>query len=63
MFLSNNNTDVLLFRRFVRQYGKVKLRRVLHAIEHNHSNKAIAHQLSLPLDDIQGIAQVYKRSA
>ena len=67
MFLSYhntiNNTENILFRRFVKEHGRVKYRRVLLAFENNHSHKAISHQLSIPLTDVQEIAQLYRRSA
>ena len=53
----------MIFRSFVKEHGKVKLRRVLHALDHNHSKLAIAHQLSLSSDQIEDIAQIYRKSA
>ena len=66
MFLSALNTNydhLIVFRSFVREHGRVKLRRVLHALDHNHSKLAIAHQLALPLSEITDLADVYRRTA
>ena len=66
MFLSANNINhshLIIFRSFVKEHGKVKLRRVLHALDHNHSKLAIAHQLSLSSNEIEDIAQIYRKSA
>lgn len=66
MFLSAINTNyeqLSIFRSFVREHGRVKLRRVLHALDHNHSKMAIANQHSLPISEIEDLALVYRRSA
>ena len=51
------------FRGFIKDYGRVKLRRLLHALDNNHTPKAIAHQLDLPLDDIKLIYKLFRFSA
>ena len=66
MFLSANNINhahLMIFRTFVKEHGKIKLRRVLHALDHNHSKVAIAHQLSLSLNEIDDITQIYRQTA
>jgi len=52
-----------LFRGFIKDYGRVKLRRLLHALDNNHTPKAISHQLELPIDDIKLICRLFRFSA
>ena len=66
MFLSASHTNydhLMIFRSFVKKHGKVKLRRVLHTLDHNHSAYAIAEQLALPIGDVKDIVLVHRRSA
>jgi hypothetical protein len=52
-----------LFRGFIKDFGRVKLRRLLFALEKNHTPRAISHQLELPLDDIKLIYKLFRYSA
>ena len=55
--------DTKLFRAFIREYGKVKLRRLLLALESNQSVHSIVHQLDVPQDDVEAIQVLFRRSA
>ncbi len=52
-----------LFRGFVKDYGRVKLRRLFCALENNHTPRAISHQLDVPLDNIKLIHSLFRFSA
>jgi len=52
-----------LFRGFVKDYGRVKLRRLFHALENNHTPRAISHQLNVPIDNIKLIYRLFRFSA
>ena len=52
-----------LFRDFTRDHGRTQLRRLLYALENNHSAAAIATQLALPLETVQSIRNVFQRAA
>ena len=57
------NQHERLFRSFVKDHGRVKLRRLFHALENNHTAKAISHQLDIPLDNIKLIYSLFRFSA
>ena len=68
LYSSNKHSKLVqqherLFRGFVKDYGRVKLRRLFHALDNKHTPKAISHQLDVPLDDIKLIHRLFRFSA
>lgn len=55
--------DTKLFRSFIREYGKVKLRRLLLALESNQSIHSIVHTLEVPQEDVEAIQILFRRIA
>ena len=57
------DNDTKMFRSFIREYGKVKLRRLLGAIEANQSAQAIAIQFDVERETVEAIQALYRKSA
>ena len=52
-----------LFRGFIKSHGRVKLRRLFHALDNSHTTTAISHQLEVPVDDIKIICRLFRHTA
>ena len=57
------NQHERLFRHFVKDHGRVKLRRLFHFLEKQHSASAISSQIDVPLDEIKPIYRLFRFSA